>query len=105
MRFVEFQVETYENGLLVQKGWIDMESIHEEEIIMGYYDEKGLESPNPRKNPYKYSDKEYNEWEETMQNWIADQDNFIKFAEEFQDEPQTIIGHDYILLINGGDDY
>ena len=98
---VDFKVETYEDGELVQHGFVDLSTITEPEPVIMFYDDEGKPTNLPRMNPHPQGSDKYKTWDSTFKAWIADE-NFIKHIWECKDEDTEFIGHDYILVINEG---
>ena len=101
---VDFAIQTPDEPFeVVQKGFVDLSTITDENPRIMFYDEDDKIMNLPRPNPHEIDTPEFKVWEETMKNWILD-DQFTMHIWEFKDEDTEIIGDDYILVINEGED-
>ena len=100
---VDFQVEIpHEPFEVVQKGFVDLSTITDENPRIMFYDAEGNPSTQPRGNPYQDGTEKCKEWSNTMTAWLLDED-FIKTIWEHRDEDTMIFSKDYILIINEGE--
>jgi hypothetical protein len=101
---VNFQIQTPDEPFeVVQKGFVDLSTITDENPRIMFYDKDDKIMNLPRPNPHEIDTPEFKVWEETMKNWIMD-DHFTMHIWEFKDKDTEIIGDDYILVINEGED-
>lgn len=98
--YVEFKVMTHKQTT-IQEGFVDMSTINDEEPLIKFYDEYGVETFQPRKNPYQFHDPKFQVWEDTMMAWIVDE--FYPDIIKYQDENKTLQQEGYVLIINEGE--
>ena len=101
---VDFEIQTPNKPWeTVQKGFVDLSTITDENPRIMFYDENGKATNIPRPNPHQDGTEQCKIWQDTMNAWILD-DHFFMHIWEFRDEDTEIIGDDYILVINEGED-
>ena len=101
-QYPEFKAISTDGKIIIQEGFVDLSTVDDDEQLIKFYDEQGLESYQPRNNPYRFEDKKFQVWEATMLAWIIDE-QFIQYMWDFQDENKTIQRDGYTLVINEGD--
>lgn len=100
-RYPKFKILT-PKGELLQEGKIDLATLIDSDPLITYYDEYGIETMMPRKEPYEWGTQEFQKCKETMASFFLD-DNFEELMEKYQDENKTIEREGYILIINEGE--